>query len=161
MFLIVGLDKLFGVEDFQVGTIFIFFQVQKRPAWVPIVPLRAHLASYEHTVNKGLGAMGTADLAFVNCPADDHGAENCFIQDSASTVPLSTSAALTLWRTESNLEIGVGIDPSLREFAAGNQISARGVRLPHYKSAGAAKSICGNRDAASRGFSPATKLCIR
>jgi hypothetical protein len=31
MFLIVGLDKLFGVEDFQVGTIFIFFQVQKRP----------------------------------------------------------------------------------------------------------------------------------
>jgi hypothetical protein len=68
----------------------------------------------------------------------------------ASTVPLSTSAAVTLWRTESNLEIGVGIDPSLREFAAGNQISARGVRLPHYKSAGAAKSICGNRDAASR-----------
>ena len=47
----------------------------------------------------------------------------------ASTAPLSTSAAVTLWRTESNLEIGVGIDPSLREFAAGNQISARGVRL--------------------------------
>jgi hypothetical protein len=66
----------------------------------------------------------------------------------ASTVPLSTSAAVTLWRTESNLEIGVGIDPSLREFAAG--MSARGVPLPHYKSAGAAKSICGNRDAASR-----------
>jgi hypothetical protein len=79
----------------------------------------------------------------------------------ASTAPLSTSAAVTLWRTESNLEIGVGIDPSLREFAAGNQISARGVRLLHYKNAGAAKSICGNRDAASRGFSPATKLYIR
>jgi hypothetical protein len=26
--------------------------------------------------------METADLAFVNCSADDHGAENCFIQDS-------------------------------------------------------------------------------
>jgi hypothetical protein len=29
IFLIVGLDKLFGVEDFQDGTIFIFFQVKK------------------------------------------------------------------------------------------------------------------------------------
>ena len=26
--------------------------------------------------------METADLAFVNCSADDHGTENCFIQDS-------------------------------------------------------------------------------
>lgn len=105
--------------------------------------------------------METADLAFVNCAADDHGAENCFIQDSGIDRSALHQCAVTLWRTESNLEIGVGIDPSLREFAAGNQISARGVRLPHYKSAGAAKSICGNRDAASRGFSPATKLCIR
>ena len=64
--------------------------------------------------------MGTADLAFVNCSADDHGAENCFIQDSGiDRSALHHSAALTLWRTESNLEIGAGIDPSLREFAVG------------------------------------------
>ena len=63
--------------------------------------------------------------------------------------------------TESNLELGVGIDPSLREFAVGNQISARGVRLPHNKSASAGKSICENRDAISMGFSLATKLCVR
>ncbi len=31
IFLIVGLDNLFGAEDFQDGTVFIFFQIQKRP----------------------------------------------------------------------------------------------------------------------------------
>ena len=79
----------------------------------------------------------------------------------ASTAPLTSAAVTLMAPTESNLELGVGIDPSLREFAVGNQISARGVRLPHYKSASARKSICENRDAISMGFSLATKLCVR
>lgn len=94
--------------------------------------------------------METADLAFVNFSAGNHGAETVSSRTPASTAPLSTSVAVTLCaHTESNLQLGVGIDPSLREFAVGNQISARGVRLLHYKSASAGKSICGNRDAAS------------
>jgi hypothetical protein len=106
--------------------------------------------------------METADLAFVNFSAGDHGAENCFIRDSGiDRSALHQCCGHAMAPTESHLELGVGIDPSLREFAVGNQISARGVRLPHYKSASAGKSICGNRDAASMGFSPATKLCVR
>ena len=105
--------------------------------------------------------METPDFAFANFSAGDHGAENCFIQDSGIDRSAHQCCGHAMAPTESNLELGVRIDPSLREFAVGNQISARGVRLPHYKSASAGKSICENRDAISMGFSLATKLCVK
>lgn len=84
--------------------------------------------------------METADFAFVNFSAGDHGAKNCFMQDAEidRSAP-HQCCGHAMAPAESNLEPGVGIDPSLREFAVGNQISARGVRLPHDKSATAGK----------------------
>jgi hypothetical protein len=77
------------------------------------------LASYGYIVNKGLASMETPDFAFVNFSADDHGAENCFIQDSGIDRSAHQCCGHAMAPTESNLQLVVGIDPNLREFRQG------------------------------------------
>ena len=95
--LIVGLDSLFGAEDFQDGTVSSSFKSKKGLDEFFSFRYGHTLTSYEYIVNKGLGSMETGDLLLSIFLLAIMELKTVSSRAPASTAPLSTSAAVTLW----------------------------------------------------------------